>query len=240
MQKTYSKSKPISHQLRKIVQAKVNKTTTTNYVTSILSIDEQIALLEQNSESESETESDNDAMMDESIIVEKDENGQIVKFLSSIEVDEKIAPLSKELLPGVACSTTKKYSKPSPALLQKSNKRIRFTDDSNNPNNNSVRSGMEATVKELLRHYEPASLEKRPFWCRVCKFQGLDTAQLEEHRLSEFHLLASEMERKASFCKLCRKQFTSPDQLKEHLVGKAHAERLTRAKDYQLTNKRFC
>lgn len=33
--------------------------------------------------------------------------------------------------------------------------------------------GLEKTVEELLRDYVPASVEgKRPFYCRVCRFQG--------------------------------------------------------------------
>lgn len=35
------------------------------------------------------------------------------------------------------------------------------------------REGLERTVEELLRDYVPASVEgKRPFYCRVCRFQG--------------------------------------------------------------------
>jgi hypothetical protein len=35
-----------------------------------------------------------------------------------------------------------------------------------------VWSGLEATVMDMLRNYQPASLEKLPFYCRICRFQG--------------------------------------------------------------------
>ena len=35
------------------------------------------------------------------------------------------------------------------------------------------KEGLEKTVEEMLRDYVPASVEgKRPFYCRVCRFQG--------------------------------------------------------------------
>jgi hypothetical protein len=35
------------------------------------------------------------------------------------------------------------------------------------------KEGLERTVEELLRDYVPASVEgKRPFYCRICRFQG--------------------------------------------------------------------
>ena len=91
-------------------------------------------------------------------------------------------------------------------------------------------TGLEATVLEHLRHYKPASHEKLPFFCRVCRFKGGSVEDLERHRMSAEHASACELERKMSFCKLCRKQFTSPDQLKGHLTGKSHIERLAKMK----------
>lgn len=103
----------------------------------------------------------------------------------------------------------------------------------------SATSGLEKTVNEMLRHYVPASLEKRPFYCRVCRFQGRDMTELEAHKMTELHELASKKERKISFCKLCRKQFTSPDQLKEHLRGKSHIERFEKMKAMPKKSRNF-
>ena len=101
-------------------------------------------------------------------------------------------------------------------------------------------SGMEATVRELLRSYQPASAERKPFWCRVCQHQSSDEASLLEHRASEFHAVAVRMESKASRCELCRKQFTSPVQLREHLGSKLHKQRLEYVKVGQVQRKKFC
>lgn len=90
----------------------------------------------------------------------------------------------------------------------------------------SSSSGLEATVKELLQDYKPSSNERRPFWCRICMFQGKDVDDLAQHRDTELHKLAFEKERKLSYCKLCRKQFTSPDQLRKHVQGKPHKDKL--------------
>jgi len=96
-----------------------------------------------------------------------------------------------------------------------------------------VVSGLEATIREMFSNYVPTSNERRPFWCRLCQFQGTDLPSFEEHRQSEQHLLAVDIEKKMAFCKLCKKNFTSMAQLKEHLEGVAHKERLAYVKQSQ-------
>ena len=86
--------------------------------------------------------------------------------------------------------------------------------------------GLEQTIVEMLRNYEPTSAERKPFWCRICRFQGTCIKEYEDHMKSELHKKAKRIERSLSTCKLCRKEFTSPDQLREHEKGKAHKERL--------------
>ena len=95
------------------------------------------------------------------------------------------------------------------------------------------RTGLEKTVMELLRNYQPSSSEKRPFWCRICRFQGESAEELMAHRETEFHVVAAQKERKLSYCKLCKVQFTSPDQLKEHLRGAKHKAKL----EYAIQNQ---
>jgi hypothetical protein len=84
------------------------------------------------------------------------------------------------------------------------------------------------TVAELLSNYQPSSCERRPFYCRICRYQGESLEDLIGHKKSELHVMAEEGERKLAFCRLCRKQFTSPEQLKCHLKGKPHQELLMR------------
>ena len=95
-------------------------------------------------------------------------------------------------------------------------------------------------MKELLRDYQPTSSERKPFWCRVCYFQGNNEDELKLHRTTELHLAATEKERKLSYCSICKKQFTSPDQLKAHLQGKQHMLRLERIKSSQVRSKKYC
>lgn len=98
-------------------------------------------------------------------------------------------------------------------------------------------SGLEKTVKELLLNYIPASLEKKAFYCRICREESVDIESFEAHKKSELHQVAIKMEKKMSFCVMCRKQFTSPNQLKEHLSGKQHKGNLAYMKEKQLKQK---
>ena len=75
-------------------------------------------------------------------------------------------------------------------------------------------------------NYVPSSVEHKPFWCRVCLFQGKDTTDLEVHKESREHKMTVAVEARLCSCGPCRKNFTSPEQLKEHLGGKLHRERM--------------
>jgi len=87
-------------------------------------------------------------------------------------------------------------------------------------------SGLSKVVDEMLRNYTATSADRRPFWCRICQYQGTDLDDLNTHRQSALHTLAVKRERKLSYCRICKKQFTSPAQLTEHEKGKLHIERL--------------
>lgn len=146
--------------------------------------------------------------------------------ISSLKPDERIVPLPKKYLPDSHCKFADKAGqkdRPKP-------KRFRIADALTEA---SVASGLERTIAEQLKNYEPVSMDKKPFFCRVCKFQGDSLEQLEAHKQSDSHVKAVELERKLSSCSLCKKQFTSPEQLKGHLEGKAHKEKLERAKGFQ-------
>jgi hypothetical protein len=100
-------------------------------------------------------------------------------------------------------------------------------------------SGLEKTVRELLVNYIPASIEKKAFYCRICRTESVDIESFESHKTSEFHIVAVKMEKKMSFCVLCRKQFTSPNQLTEHLAGRGHKDYLATVKEKQLLQKQM-
>ena len=190
---------------------------------------------------------------------ETDESGQVIKLVSSL-ASERIAPLPKAYLPSSQCGT--KSLKPGEILkdtadvlrekkIKADKKRARISKEKEDGNvdyeggkrsktnistsSNTTTSGLEATVREMLRDYKPTGSDRRPFWCRICRHQPDDQEGMLAHRQTELHIMASKAEEKMSYCKLCRKQFTSPAQLKEHLTAKGHKERLTRVRTEQQT-----
>ena len=99
-------------------------------------------------------------------------------------------------------------------------------------------NGLEQTIMEMLTNYEPTSAQHKPFWCRICRFQGINLEEYEVHIESELHREARQIERELSTCKLCNKEFTSPDQLREHKAGRAHKEKLENRSNCTSNNKR--
>lgn len=236
--------KPIAILLKERQLSELKSKQHENKKVSLLSIEEQIRALEQNiSESEEdkdEEENDNDSeinedFLDEGIKIEKNEKGQIVKILSSLE-KEKIVPLPKRYLPTKQCL----FSDKGKTDFKNQKRKLAFHDEEGDYKKSITKSGFEKTVQDLLQNYEPASIEKRPFYCRVCRFQGKSLDDLEYHRNSSEHRLAIDNEKKMCYCRLCKKQFTSPDQMKDHLKGKAHNDRLNKIKEYQQTRSKFC
>eukprot|EP01041_Mallomonas_annulata_P004891 gene4891-9757_t len=222
---------PIARQIikRQLLNRKKDET---NKDIRILSIDEQIAALE----GELNKSDDDDFSEDNNSESNESKDGQIISHQELIKgnqydnstppsvlvntslLNERIPPLPPTALPKPGCTKKSALSKINDAY-DRAGKRVKFSDP-------AVENGLQKTVNELLRNYIPTSCERKPFWCRICSFQGEALQDLENHRLSELHQLAERKERKISFCKLCRKQFTSPAQLKEHVKGKAHKERL--------------
>lgn len=231
---------PIGLRLRKKLQAETVPKPKSKV--SLLSLDEQIALLQQRNE-QSASDSDDDSSEDSVAVDEpdsdtpnsdgkavsngckvvRDKEGNIVKIVSSIDEEERIKPLPAQYLPAARCNT----SNASEEKDGKTRKRkIRFAEEPT-PEQVAI-SGMEKTVREMLSHYEPVSQDRKPFYCRVCSHQASSLEDFEAHKKTEFHAVAVRLERSRSYCKHCEKQFTSPDQLRGHVEGKAHKERVAR------------
>lgn len=192
------------------------------------SLDEKI------SELESTISTDDDISSESDIEIERDKYGNILKF-SSILTKESILPLPKKYLPMPQCTKRKSDSKSQEPLISTKKRKVVFAVDVEVQNTStvtmkSINSGLQETVKEMLKNYIPASQEKLPFYCRVCQFRGLSIEEFAEHKLTESHNSARCIEQSLTFCKVCKKQFTSPDQMKEHLKGKAHSERIATLK----------
>lgn len=234
--------KPINKPIGQLLRAKRPRPDYDEIAVKILSIEEQIAQLEQELNDDSDQEDIADSSSDSSPS-DRDGNkefdnadGLLVEsdgVITSLRPEERIQPLPRALLPASSCkfsdkaSKNKDYAKP---------KRFRIADALADA---SVASGLERTIAEQLRHYEPASWDKKAFYCRICKYQGNTVEELEAHKATESHVLAYELERKLSSCSLCKKEFTSPDQLQEHIKGRMHKEKLEKVRQYQGQSRRF-
>lgn len=234
----------------------------------LTSLDEQIAILERSLQSSSSSQNgsddDNiggsydddssesvtiDDVDDESaIITEKDEFGNVIKFVSKSNLD-RIKSLPKAYLPEPPQrrkhkndhddddsqnekANRKKLKK------QKKQKKDGIDNKATETDPKNTLNGLESTIREMLRNYQPLSGDKIPFYCRICRYQGADLIEWNQHKSTKEHELASEIELKMSYCKLCRKQFTSPAQLKEHLNAKPHKQKLNDIKVKQSQNQK--
>jgi hypothetical protein len=187
------------------------------------------------SELECEISTDDDDILSVSDIeIERDKNGNILKF-SSVLIKESILPLPSKYLPLPQCTKRKSDNKSQEQATSSKKRKVVFADDTEEQKKTTIpvkskNTGLEQTVKEMLKNYVPASQEKLPFYCRVCQFRGQNIDDLNQHKMTELHKSAISIEQKLTFCKVCKKQFTSPDQMKEHLKGKAHVERMATLK----------
>lgn len=241
---------PISQALRSEKKSSISQK---NKLTSvkISLLDDEIAALEReikNDEIDSSSGSDDEDDYEDhdGLRIKMDDRGNILKITSALS-DEKIESLPGFMLPVAQCSRyhvlAKNFLDSEELKVDRpSTKRLKFFDESETSKSQEPPkkiSGIEATVRELLKNYEPSSVEKRPFYCRVCKFQGQNLDEFNKHKLTEFHFVAVEVEKKISTCKVCRKEFNSPEQLKEHLKGLAHQSQMDYLKTKQISMKKF-
>mmetsp|Transcript_26201 Transcript_26201/g.59246 ORF Transcript_26201/g.59246 Transcript_26201/m.59246 type:complete len:271 (+) Transcript_26201:116-928(+) len=236
-----SSSQPIAAQLRR--RKEEGKAEEKEKV-SLLSIEEQIAQLQRTLEEDSEdsgsegSDGDSDSGTDgktsnppkraRGCLVETDAAGNVLRFVSSIQESERIAPLPSHLLPSARC----KFGGSGSGLSDEQDKKrkVQFGGDDAAAAAAAAAaiklSGMERTVRELLAAYAPLQGEKRPFYCRICAHQASDLASFEAHKGGEFHAVAVRVELAHRTCKHCEKEFTSVEQLKEHIKGKAHKDKV--------------
>ena len=178
----------------------------------VLTLDERIALLEaelarESSDSDSSDESD-------------DETGdvrpkKVARGVLASLVDDRIPPLPAHLLP--QAPPKKRHFDGPPQRTRPGTPDAAFARAS------------PAQLQQAHRLVDACAASekvKRELYCRLCAFQGSDLADLERHRRSDLHLLATRVWRDRSYCKLCRVQTTSPNELAVHLTCKKHKERL--------------
>ena len=156
---------PIAQLLRRKQQQKQKEqreSDTQNKRQKLNSISEQIADLEKavSDDSDSNSDSDSDssdvAGQDENLIVETDELGNVIRIGTSIDKETLIEPLPARYLPARNCSKSNDKVLSDPNRASK----VRFQDASR-PNPNPNPNGLSKTIVEMLRNYEPASLEKQ-------------------------------------------------------------------------------
>ena len=180
----------------------------------VLTLDERIALLEAELARES-SDSDSDGSDDSD-----DESGdvrpkKVARGVLASLVDDRIPPLPAHLLP--QAPPKKRHFDGPPQRTRPGTPDAAFARAS------------PAQLQEAHRLVDACAASekvKRELYCRLCAFQGADLADLERHRRSDLHLLATRVWRDRSYCKLCRVQTTSPNELAVHLTCKKHKERL--------------
>ena len=180
----------------------------------VLTLDERIALLEAELARES-SDSDSDGSDDES-----DDDGdvkpkKVARGVLASLVDDRIPPLPAHLLPQ---APPKKRHFDGPPQRNKPG-----TPDA------AFARASPAQLQQAHRLVDACAASekvKRELYCRLCAFQGSDLADLERHRRSDLHMVATRVWRDRSYCKLCRVQTTSPNELAVHLTCKKHKERL--------------
>ena len=181
----------------------------------VLTLDERIALLEAELARES-SDSDSDGSDDDS----DDESGdvkprKVARGVLASLVDDRIPPLPAHLLPQ-APPKKRHFDGPPPRTRP-------GTPDA------AFARASPAQVQQAHRLVDACAASekvKRELYCRLCAFQGTDLADLERHRRSDLHMVATRVWRDRSYCKLCRVQTTSPNELAVHLTCKKHKERL--------------
>lgn len=236
---------PIGKLLRKRAREEQTNEHRDDKIVKLTNLDSLISSLEKDDDSIGEDDDDDRSGsaspgLDDvnGLIVEKTDSGEIVKIVSS-NIDDSIAPLPSNMLP-LPMPKPKIKSTDREKKLKSGKRAVKFADESDKGTiSQEDRSGLEKTVREMLKHYEPASHEKRPFYCRICRFQGSDLDELKAHQKTEEHKIAEDIERRMSYCRICKKQFTSPEQLKEHNQGKPHKLTLEKLKERQARAKKF-
>ena len=177
----------------------------------VLTLDERIALLEAELARES-SDSDSDGSDDETGDVKPK---KVARGVLASLVDDRIPPLPAHLLP--QAPPKKRHFDGPPQRTRPGTPDAAFARAS------------PAQLQQAHRLVDACAASekvKRELYCRLCAFQGTDLADLERHRRSDLHMVATRVWRDRSYCKLCRVQTTSPNELAVHLTCKKHKERL--------------
>jgi hypothetical protein len=174
---------------------------------------------DQSSTSDNNDEPDDEAIGEEALVLKSD-----------LTDEDRIPGLSAAYLPTVAF---KALAKPRVGKETREAKKLKgpkpTKEDKKSAEPVVSRAQKQAELFSYIRGYEPS--EHKPFYCRICNFQGSSVEDLAAHRSSDDHKAATDRDQKACLCKLCRKQFTSPAQLTEHLKGKSHKDMLLKRSD---------
>ena len=180
----------------------------------VLTLDERIALLEAElarESSDSDSDSDDSEASDSGDVRPK----KVARGVLASLVDDRIPPLPAHLLP--QAPPKKRHFDGPPQRTKPGTPDAAFARAS------------PAQLQQAHRLVDACAASekvKRELYCRLCAFQGTDLADLERHRRSDLHMVATRVWRDRSYCKLCRVQTTSPNELAVHLTCKKHKERL--------------
>lgn len=141
-----------------------------------------------------------------------DEISRLEAQLADLDEEEKLVSLEDERIPPLPPSQL-----PAPPRAKKA----------------KSSGALLSAAKKLVEDAVASEKVKIPFACRLCAFRGSSLDELEIHRKSPLHRMASKLYREESYCKLCRVQCTSPLELKTHTVSKKHRERLLQTESFK-------
>ena len=148
--------------------------------------------------------------------------------------EERIAPLSAELLPaqgsgkhvGPKARKPGKRERDAAAAAKRDAAAVAARGGgSGGGSKDGAGKGISSNLPQWLdpSKYEPSQNKK--LYCRVCQFEASTVDELREHRQRPAHIAKQRAEQEATYCKLCSKQFTSILQLAEHRKGRWHKQR---------------
>lgn len=141
----------------------------------------------------------------------------------SESANDRIDPLPQSVLPQNKRRKLKGIDVPDENEGRKQRKKHKASD----VQEHAVSSGLRDAVSDLLSDYvRPSSIDRPPYYCRICQHQSSTQDEFEAHKSTEFHAAAVREEKRRTYCKLCRKQLTSVVQMVEHLRSRPHRERM--------------
>lgn len=200
---------------------------------SLLSIDEQIAALENASESETDYDSESDNKEEtiekeekDGLLVEKDKFGNIIRIASAASKDY-IVPLPAKYLPAAFCSKPSLSKKINANFDDINESRVKFADEKNSKESQKLREENSKRkrddVESFSREMELKKKEMKKQKQIERELKNKNMAEMEEaaKKALGFYVPRSS-EKIPFFCRVCQYQGTSIEEFEKHRLSQTH------------------